>query len=144
MGDEGHRRGRLLELGLRDGLQELVAALDAHRASLDVPARRLRARRRAALASFTAEHGERALRALGGRRAAERWLDAQEPGLDVLALERPARGAGLMLRTTAILFAVFAGATLIAELLGAANLGTAATFGQLAFLATLVYLLVRG
>ena len=48
----------------------------------------MRARRRAALADFVAEHGDRGLRALGGRRAAEKWLDEQEPGLDVPALER--------------------------------------------------------
>jgi hypothetical protein len=34
-------------------------------------------------------------------------------------------------------------ATLIAELLGAANLGTALTFGQMAFAATLVWILLR-
>jgi hypothetical protein len=33
--------------------------------------------------------------------------------------------------------------TLIAAALGAANLGTAATFGQLVFAATFVYLIVR-
>ena len=48
-----------------------------------------------------------------------------------------------MLRATAILLGVFVGVTLVAELLGAANLGTAATFGQLAFLATLVWLVLR-
>jgi hypothetical protein len=48
-----------------------------------------------------------------------------------------------MLRTVALLLAVFLGATGVAELAGAVNLGTAATFGQLAFLATLVYVLVR-
>jgi LAO/AO transport system kinase len=69
------------------GIHELVSALDAHRESLDVPARRLRARRRAALDAFAAEHGERALRAHGGRRATERWLSEQDPGLDVGALE---------------------------------------------------------
>jgi LAO/AO transport system kinase len=68
------------------GFDELVAALDAHRARLDLPARRTRARRRGALADFVAEHGERALRALGGRRAAERWLDEQDPGLAEPAL----------------------------------------------------------
>jgi LAO/AO transport system kinase len=41
-----------------------------------------------ALADFIAEHGERGLRALGGRRAAERWLADQEAGLDVPALRR--------------------------------------------------------
>jgi LAO/AO transport system kinase len=70
------------------GIEELVRALDAHREQLDLPARRLRARRASALAEFAAEHGERGLRALGGRRAAERWLADQEPGLDVPALQR--------------------------------------------------------
>ncbi|HVS28766.1 MAG TPA: GTP-binding protein, partial [Solirubrobacteraceae bacterium] len=45
------------------GVDELIAALDAHRARADVPARRLRARRACALADFVAEHGERGLRA---------------------------------------------------------------------------------
>jgi LAO/AO transport system kinase len=70
------------------GIAELVDALDAHRGGLDLPSRRLRARRLHALADFAAEHGERGLRALGGRRAAERWLEEQDPGLDVAALER--------------------------------------------------------
>ncbi len=50
--------------------------------ALDVAGRRLRARRAGALLDFTAEHGERGLRALGGRRAAERLLEQQDPGLD--------------------------------------------------------------
>ena len=70
------------------GVEALVEALDALGARQDLPARRLRARRRTALAAFAAEHGERALRDLGGRRAAQRWLDEQDPGLDVAALER--------------------------------------------------------
>jgi LAO/AO transport system kinase len=70
------------------GISELVDALDAHRRGIDLPARRLRARRLHALADFAAEHGERGLRGLGGRRAAERWLEQQDPGLDVAALER--------------------------------------------------------
>ena len=68
------------------GVDELVDELAAHRASLDVAARRLDARRHAALADFHAEHGERGLRALGGRREALRWLRDQDPGLDVPAL----------------------------------------------------------
>jgi LAO/AO transport system kinase len=78
------------------GVEELVAALDAHRARLDVPAARTRARRLGALADFAAEHGERGLRALGGRRAAERWLAGQDPGLEEPALVRAleARAAG--------------------------------------------------
>jgi len=70
------------------GIDELVEALDAHRAGLDFPARRLRARRMHALGDFEAEHGQRGLRGLGGRRAAERWLADQDPGLDVPALVR--------------------------------------------------------
>jgi len=51
-----------------------------------VPARRLRARRLSALADFAIEHGERALRTLGGRRAAERLLAEQDPALEQPAL----------------------------------------------------------
>ena len=70
------------------GVDELVAALDEHRAGLDLPARRADARRTSALADFAAEHGERGVRALGGRRAALRLLGAQEPGADVATLVR--------------------------------------------------------
>ncbi len=68
------------------GVDELVAALDAHRAGLDLEARRVAARRASALADFTAEHGERGLRALGGRRGARRLLATQDPALDVPSL----------------------------------------------------------
>jgi LAO/AO transport system kinase len=68
------------------GIDELVEALDAHRAGLDLAEARTRARRLGALADFVAEHGERGLRALGGRRSAERWLAEQDPGLDQPAL----------------------------------------------------------
>jgi LAO/AO transport system kinase len=70
------------------GIPELVDALDAHRAGLDVPARRLRARRRHALDEFVAEHGSHGLRALGGRLEAQRWLERQDEGLDVPSLGR--------------------------------------------------------
>jgi len=70
------------------GIAELVDALDAHRDALDIPARRLQARRMHALADFVAEHGERGLRALGGRRQAQRWLAEQDAALDVPALQR--------------------------------------------------------
>jgi LAO/AO transport system kinase len=69
------------------GIDEMIDALYAHRQRLDLPARRLRARRMHALADFAAEHGERGLRALGGRRATEKWLAEQDPGLDVPALQ---------------------------------------------------------
>jgi hypothetical protein len=48
-----------------------------------------------------------------------------------------------MPRDLAILAATFVAATLLAEALGAANLGTAATFGQLAFVIVLTGLLAR-
>lgn len=70
------------------GIAELVAALDRHRESIDLAARRASARRLHALADFIAEHGERGLRSLGGRREAERWLAGQDPQLDVVGLER--------------------------------------------------------
>ena len=70
------------------GIPELVDALDAHRAGLDLPVRRLTARRRHALDEFVAEHGERGLRALGGRLEAERWLERQDEAIDLPSLER--------------------------------------------------------
>jgi LAO/AO transport system kinase len=80
------------------GISELVDALDAHRAQLDLAPSRARSRRMHALADFGAEHGDRGLRSLGGRREAERWLAEQDPGLDVpalaRALEQRTRGAG--------------------------------------------------
>ena len=79
------------------GIDDLVAAIDAHRERLDLAARRLAARRASALADFAAEHGERGLRALGGRRAAERALADTDAGADVpalvAALEGQAAGA---------------------------------------------------
>jgi LAO/AO transport system kinase len=63
------------------GIGALGDALDAHRAGLDLEAARTRAHRLGALADFLHEHGERGLRALGGRRAARRWLEQQEAGL---------------------------------------------------------------
>jgi LAO/AO transport system kinase len=84
------------------GIEELVATLDRHRAELALDERRAAARRAAALTDFLVEHGERGLRELGGRRAAQALLDAQDPQLDVpalvAALERdqsaPTRGSG--------------------------------------------------
>ena len=70
------------------GIEELLAALDEHRSALDLPAARARARRLAAVAEFSAEHGERRLRALGGRREAERLLAGQDPRLGVAELVR--------------------------------------------------------
>jgi hypothetical protein len=47
------------------------------------------------------------------------------------------------MKQAAALIALFLAVTGIAELLGAANLGTAATFGQIAFLLGLVYVFLR-
>ncbi len=68
------------------GIEELVAALEEHREGLDVAGRRLKARRAGALLDFASEHGERGMRAVGGRRAAERLLEEQDPTLDTAAL----------------------------------------------------------
>jgi LAO/AO transport system kinase len=68
------------------GIDALVDALDAHRASLDLAARRVAARRASALADFAVEHGERGRarprRAPRGAAAARR----RRPGLDVPSL----------------------------------------------------------
>jgi LAO/AO transport system kinase len=97
-------RAALRALGARDtavvavssvappsGIEELLDALQAHRERLDLERRRLRARRMHALDDFAAEFGHRGVRALGGRRDAERWLAEQDPGLDVPALIRALR-----------------------------------------------------
>jgi LAO/AO transport system kinase len=68
------------------GIGELADALEAHRKRTDLTARRVRARRGTALREFAAEHGERALRELGGRRAAERVLEEQPRGASVTDL----------------------------------------------------------
>ena len=68
------------------GIDDLVTQIAAHRARLDLAARRLAARRATALADFAAEHGEQGLRALGGRRAAEKLLAVADPGADVPSL----------------------------------------------------------
>ena len=77
------------------GIDELADALESHRGRIDLAERRTSARRLGALADFLAEHGERGLRSLGGRRAAEKWLAEQDPALDepslMAALEKRAR-----------------------------------------------------
>jgi LAO/AO transport system kinase len=70
------------------GITELADMLDRHRETLDLTERRVRSRRMHALADFVSEHGERGLRALGGRREAVRWLEEQAPGADPATLER--------------------------------------------------------
>ena len=75
------------------GVDALADALEAHRERSDVAVSRVRARRLAALSEFTLEHGESALRALGGRRAAERLLGQCDPGLPVAELVAALEGA---------------------------------------------------
>ena len=68
------------------GIEELADALEEHRERAALGARRVRAHRGAALREFTAEHGERALHEVGGRRAAERLLADQDSGASVTDL----------------------------------------------------------
>jgi LAO/AO transport system kinase len=70
---------------LCDTLAERWRALTAD-GERGLATRRLRARRASALTNFIVEHGKQGLRALGGRRAAERWLAEQDPTLDEAAL----------------------------------------------------------
>ena len=155
------------------------AALDAHRERIDLAARRLRARRLSALREFTAEHGESALRALGGRREAaapaeptatraSRSRSSSRPRGGTRVSRRrdrerrrpPQAGPGQQLRSrrgarpparppisflaqVGILVAVFAVASLIAELAGAANLGVALGIGQFFFAIALVVVIVK-
>jgi LAO/AO transport system kinase len=75
------------------GIDELVAALAAHRERIDVAQRRLRARRLSALREFVAEHGESALRSVGGRREAQRLLDGRPQEDSVAELVTALAGA---------------------------------------------------
>jgi len=75
------------------GIEALADAFDAHRTGLDVAAARLAARRAGALGDFAVEHGERGLRALGGRAGAERLLTRQDAALDEPALVRALEAA---------------------------------------------------
>ena len=74
------------------GIDELVQRLRRHWLALtrddgaELRAHRAHVRRAGALTDFALEHGERGLHALGGRRAAERWLAQQDPALDEATL----------------------------------------------------------
>ncbi len=80
------------------GIGKLIEVMQEHRSGLDLDEHRLRARRASALSDFAHEHGERSLRALGGRRAAEQLLEEQDVTLDTAALlallEQTAHGSG--------------------------------------------------
>ena len=127
------------------GIGELADALETDRERADVPERRVRARRGAALREFVAEHGERALRDVGGRRAAERLLEEQDGSASVADLLDVAGASAMRLaRDLAIAVAAFALGVGVAELAGAANLGVAFGVGQVVFAIVLVVLLSRG
>lgn len=68
------------------GIDGLIDALDEHRAAQDVADQRPRARRASALADFIAEHGDRGLRLLGGRRAAQALIAGEDDAIDIPAL----------------------------------------------------------
>ena len=68
------------------GIEELLDALEQHRDGEDVGARRTEARRARALREFLAEHGERGLRAIGGRSEARQLLAGEDRGAEVPAL----------------------------------------------------------
>jgi GTPase len=86
LGSSSTRVVAVSSLSPPQGIDELIAALEEHRTAGNVAQRRLRARRASALSDYSHEHGETGLRALGGRRAAERLLAEQEPTLDTQAL----------------------------------------------------------
>ncbi len=74
------------------GFDALEQAIAAHRMSIDLRARRQRLRREGAITDFAIEHGERALRALRGRRGAAQVLAGadgclSEPELEAILVE---------------------------------------------------------
>jgi LAO/AO transport system kinase len=71
-----------------EGIDELIDGVEQQFAVLELTERRSQARRYAALDAFVHENGERGLRALGGRRAAERLLAGQPSGLGHRELRR--------------------------------------------------------
>ncbi len=85
--DATPRHGGLLDPTADAASTSSLDALAAHRTSISTWRRGVgRAPALHALADFATEHGERGLRALGGRREAERWLAEQDPGLDAASL----------------------------------------------------------
>ena len=84
------------------GIDALADALQAHRDGLDLAAARTRVRRLGALADFVHEHGERGLRALGGRRAARRWLERAGARARRARAPAPARGASYGVTSTTL------------------------------------------
>lgn len=71
------------------------------------------------------------------RRPRDPGAEPSGDGEDALPESRP------VVQNLGIVVGAMVGGTLIAELLGAANLGTALSFGQIAFAIALVWVLVR-
>ncbi|MFT4050405.1 MAG: GTP-binding protein [Solirubrobacterales bacterium] len=69
-------------------VDKLIDSVEGQFGALDLTERRARVRRYAALDAFVHENGERGLRALGGRRAAEKLLAEQDPALGHRELRR--------------------------------------------------------
>lgn len=70
------------------GIDEMIDSVEEIFSELDLTERRARVRRYAALDAFVHENGERGLRALGGRRAAEKLLAEQPADLGHRELRR--------------------------------------------------------
>jgi hypothetical protein len=81
-------------------------------------------------------------RAPGGRPGSE-GAAGRKPAPDGLRTPEPAARRGSLAADAAILVAVLAATTAIAELAGAANLGVALGIGQIAFAIALVVVLLR-
>jgi LAO/AO transport system kinase len=96
LGTPGARVLSVSSISPPTGVEGLVEALDEHRAGLDVVGVRERGRRLAAVSELIAEHGERPLRTIGGRRGADRLLAEEPAGASVPELVAAlARAAGL-------------------------------------------------
>ena len=70
------------------GVDRLIDSVEEQFGLMDLTERRSRVRRYAALDAFTHENGEKGLRSLGGRRAAEKLLGEQDPMLGHRALRQ--------------------------------------------------------
>ena len=97
VGDRTTKVVAVSSLAPASGFEELISTLDAHRAGIDVAQARRDARRRTAIDDFRLEHGERALRELGGRPAARRVLAGTGDDLAVpILVQELERAAGLL------------------------------------------------
>ena len=147
LGNRSTRVVAVSSLAPPSGIDELIEAIDEHRGETRPP--------RTSPAGTASRSTER-LRPRAGRagpagarrpRAAERLLAEQDPGLEAPALVElltEAMGAAVRMKIDLlIMFASFVLASALAGALGAANLGTALAFGQIAFAASTVYVMLK-